>query len=65
MGGLKLINAFERCSLSAFLSSVILLAFLLLNLYSELFTFFFFFSSKEEEKVLLKNSLEINFNLSI
>lgn len=64
MGGLKLINAFERCSLSAFLSSVILLAFLLLNLYSELFTFFFF-SSKEEEKVLLKNSLEINFNLSI
>ena len=63
MGGLKLINAFERCSLSAFLSSVILLAFLLLNLYSELFTFFF--SSKEEEKVLLKNSLEINFNLSI
>ena len=27
--------------------------------------YFFFFSSKEEEKVLFKNSLEINFNLSI
>ena len=61
-GGLKLINALERCSLSAFLSSVILLA-LLLNLYSELLTLFFF-PSKEKEKVL-KNSLEINFNLSI